>query len=436
MTIDTLSFLFGLGIGAMMGTILIYLWVKKKLDANVHKIQQSASEIQVLRAKRQTLEEERHRLLVELPNCRQQLLEASKKISKLESDKKHLQLQAANQIADLRQIQHQMKDEFENMAHEILNKRAAEFEERQSNQLNLLLNPLKEGLKNFGEQVSNTYEKEARERLLLQKEIQQLLETNMQMAEDAQNLTRALKGDSKVQGNWGELVLAKILENSGLREGEEYIAQGKELNLRNADGRLQQPDVLILLPDKKHLVIDAKVSLVAYERYIIADDESKLLYLKQHIDSVLRHVKQLSEKHYQTNQKLASPDFVMLFMPIEAAFSEAIKARPDLFTEAWEQKIVLVSPTTLLATLKTVASVWKLEHQNQNAREIARQGGLLYDKLVAFAEEMEKLGRQLHLANKSWDDAMRKLKDGKGNLTDKAEKLRQLGISNRKKLPS
>ncbi|MCL4136143.1 UNVERIFIED_CONTAM: hypothetical protein GTU68_036988 [Idotea baltica] len=327
--------------------------------------------------------------------------------------------------------------EFENLTTQILEKNTQKLSQDNQTSLQHLLQPLKERITQFEKKVEDTYQQEARERFNLQKEIGKLVELNHQMSEEAQNLTKALKGDSKAQGNWGEMVLARILESSGLREGEEFIVQGKDMALHSAEGKRLQPDVIIQLPEGKHLIIDAKVSLTAYERHASEElPEQKNVALKQHIDSVTTHIHQLSGKHYSAIEALNAPDFVLMFLPVEPAFHLAIQQKKDLFAFAWEKRIVLVSPSTLLATLKTVASLWSMEHQNQNAQEIARQGGALYDKFVGFVDEMEKVGKSLDRASNSYHDAMNKLKNGKGNLTSRAEKLRELGVKNSKQLPS
>jgi len=262
----------------------------------------------------------------------------------------------------------------------------------------------------------------------------QLHKLNLEMSEEARNLTRALKGDSKVQGNWGEMILARVLESSGLREGQEFVVQGKEMELQSINGRRLQPDVIVRLPDEKHLIIDAKVSLTAYERFVEVEPEYKNIQLKQHLDSIQKHIKELSDKHYSGLDALNSPDFVLMFMPLEPAFSLAIQGKPDLFTFAWERKIVMVSPSTLLATLKTVGSIWQIDQQNSNAHEIARQGGALYDKFVLFVEELEKVGKSIDKASDSYHQAMQRLSQGRGNLMSRAEKLQELGAKTHKNL--
>ncbi|MEZ4777108.1 MAG: DNA recombination protein RmuC [Bacteroidia bacterium] len=329
----------------------------------------------------------------------------------------------------------QFRAEFENLAGKVLEASTQRLSHDNQTSLNHLLQPLKEKISDFEKKVEHTYQQEARERFSLQKEIEKLALLNTQMGAEARNLTKALQGDSKVQGNWGELVLARVLESSGLREGEEFIVQGKDIQLTSADGKRLQPDVIIQLPDDKHIIIDAKVSLTAWDRFVGEEDTARrALALKQHLESVNNHIHQLSSKHYPAIEGLKAPDFVLMFMPVEPAFAQAIQNRQDLFSYAWEKKIVLVSPTTLLATLKTVASIWKLEHQNKNAQEIARQGGALYDKFVGFVEEMQKLGKSIDRTSQTYSEAMNKLVSGHGNLATRAEKLRELGAKTAKKL--
>lgn len=328
-----------------------------------------------------------------------------------------------------------MVAKFENLATKIVATGSQKLSEDNHTQLGHLLQPLRDKIADFEKKVEDVYDREARERFNLQKEIEKLASLNLQMSDEARNLTRALQGDNKLQGNWGEMVLARILENSGLREGEEFVLQGKNMKLLSAEGKRLQPDVIVNLPDEKHIIVDSKVSLTAYERFVGSEEKEKQnLALRQHIDSVRTHINQLSEKHYPGINGLQAPDFVLLFMPVEPAFAVAVQHQADLFSYAWDRKIVLVSPTTLLATLRTVASIWKLEHQNKNALEIARQGGTLYDKFVGFVEEMQKIGKNLERASQAYSDAMNKLVSGHGNLANRAEKLRELGVKTSRKL--
>lgn len=356
--------------------------------------------------------------------------------TRLETELAQNQRRIAEKEAEFTRLQKQMQLEFEKSARDIFENNSAKMTANNQEKLDSLLNPLKEKLTQFEKRVEDTYNQEARERFHLQKELASLVQLNHQLSQDANALSKALKGDSKLQGNWGELILIKVLESSGLREGEEFIVQAKDLQLKNETGERQQPDIIIQLPDKRHLIIDAKVSLTAYERYSSADsDIEKRNFLRKHIESITQHVQGLSAKHYESLDGLFSPDFILLFLPLESAFSAAITAKPDLFHFAFERKIVIVSPTTLLATLKTVSSIWKLEHQNRNAAEIARQGGLLYDKFAVFTEELEKVGKNLRNATDSYDKTLHRLTTGRDSLLHRAEKLRELGVKINKQIP-
>ena len=264
-------------------------------------------------------------------------------------------------------------------------------------------------------------------------ELKKLHDLNRQISTEAHNLTRALKGDVKQQGNWGELVLEKVLERSGLTEGIEY---SREVQAQNAEGRIIRPDVIINLPDKKHLIVDSKLSLLAYERYVNAEDEESVnRFVKEHLISVKNHVKGLYQKHYSSAPAFNSPDFVLLFIPIESSFRVAIEHDQDLFNFAWDHHVVLVSPSTLLATLRTISSVWQQENQTRNALEIARQGGALYDKFVGFVDDLEKVGKQIDQLQRTYTDASKKLYTGSGNLVRRVEQLKELGASTSKQIP-
>jgi DNA recombination protein RmuC len=282
--------------------------------------------------------------------------------------------------------------------------------------------------------VEDTYEKGLKDQTDLKAELKKLHDLNLKISDEANNLTKALKGDVKKQGNWGEMILESILERSGLSEGSEYR---KQESITAENGQRVQPDVVIHLPDQKHIIVDSKVSLVAYERMVSADSEKERLNnLKEHLQSVRSHIKILSEKHYQNAQGLNSPDFVLLFIPIESSFSIAVQEDNDLFSYAWDNKVVIVSPSTLLATLRTIASIWQQENQTRNALEIARQSGALYDKFVAFVADMEAIGKSIDNTRKTYDSALNKLYSGSGNLVRRAENIRKLGAKTTKSLPA
>jgi len=340
-----------------------------------------------------------------------------------------------NQKTEIESLQKRLTAEFENIATKILKERSDEFSLSNHKNLSEILNPLKERIQLFEKKVDDAYDKELRDKISLREEVRKLTELNTRVSEEANNLTKALKGDVKKQGNWGEVILERVLERSGLTKGQEYE---REEVVGGADMSVQRPDVIIHLPDNKHIIIDSKVSLVAYERFVSADtDELRTVYLKEHVNSLRNHVKLLSEKNYQNAQNLNTPDFVLMFLPIEASFSVAVQGDGEIFAYAWERKIVIVSPTTLLATLRTISSIWKQENQTKNAQEIARLSGALYDKFIGFTEDMVKIKANIDRTSNSYDDAIKKMKDGSGNIIRTAEKIKELGAkTGNKSLPS
>jgi DNA recombination protein RmuC len=340
-----------------------------------------------------------------------------------------------NQRLEIETLQKRLTSEFENIATKILKERSDEFSVSNHKSLSEILNPLKERIQLFEKKVDETYDKELRDKISLREEVRKLTELNTRVSEEANNLTKALKGDIKKQGNWGEVILERVLERSGLTKGQEYE---REVVVEGADHMVQRPDVIIQLPDNKHIVIDSKVSLVAYERLMSAETEEKrVVYLKDHINSLRSHVKLLGEKNYQNAQNINTPDFVLMFLPIEASFSVAVQGDSEIFSYAWERKIVIVSPTTLLATLRTISSIWKQENQTKNAQEIARLSGALYDKFIGFTEDMAKIKANIDRTSSAYDDAMKKMKDGSGNIIRTAEKIKELGAkTGNKSLPA
>jgi DNA recombination protein RmuC len=346
--------------------------------------------------------------------------------------------QSADKLATLAQTAQEAKtvlsDQFKNLANEILEEKSKRFAEQNQQNLDILLKPLQEKLTDFRKQVDETYQSEARERFALKQEVEKLAGLNLRMTDETRALTNALKGESKTQGDWGELVLETILENSGLRKGEEYLVQDTQTI---SDGSRLQPDVVIRLPESKHLVIDSKVSITAYTRYIQADDDSiKTAELNSHVLSIKQHIQGLSAKNYQDLYGVGSIDFVLMFIPIEPAFLAAMRHAPDIYQDALKKNIVIVCPSTLLATVRTVAHLWRQEHQNRNAQEIARQCASLYDKFVGFVEDLDKVGQRLEQAQISYADAVGKLKTGRGNLIRTAENVKKLGVKPNKSLPS
>ncbi len=329
-------------------------------------------------------------------------------------------------------LRQSFKTEFENIAGQILKEKTKEFTEVNRLNLDVLLNPLKENIKAFESKVERVYKAESDERNILKGEIAKLMELNKQISDEAHNLTRALKTDTKKQGNWGEIVLDKVLEASGLILGESYI---KQSSFTGEEGNRLQPDIVVVLPDKKHLIIDAKVSLIAYERFVNCEsDDDKTRHLKDHLLSVRNHITGLSNKNYQDLYKINSPDFVLLFFPIESSFSIAVQTDPELFNYAWNKRVVIVTPSTLLATLKTIGSIWKQEQQTRNAIDIATKAGALYDKFVGFITDLNKVGDHLDKAKLSYSEAFGKLSSGSGNIIGRVEILRKLGAKTGKQL--
>ena len=356
-------------------------------------------------------------------------------VAKLKTLNDNLTEKLENQQTEIENQQKRLTAEFENIANKIMKQRSDEFSASNQKNIGDLLNPLKEKIQLFEKKVDETYDKELRDKISLKEEVRKLTELNARVSEEANNLTKALKGDVKKQGNWGEIILERVLERSGLTKGQEYE---REEVVEGADRSVQRPDVILHLPDNKHIIIDSKVSLVAYERYITAENEEKqMLSAKEHINSIRSHVKLLSEKNYQNAQNINTPDFVLMFIPIEASFSVAVQGDSELFSYAWERKIVIVSPTTLLATLRTISSIWKQENQTKNAQEIARLSGTLYDKFIGFTEDMVKIKNNLDRTSSAYDDAVKKMKDGSGNIIRTAEKIKELGAkTGNKSLPA
>lgn len=426
---EVLDLIIGIVVGIGLGYLLKSVLSKSEVPFDTEKFKELESLIPKNAALEAELNSTKNELLkteTELKDEREGHDHAKNRLAKAEEAFKAQEEKIINQKQEIEELHVRLKEEFENIANKVLRQNSEEFSKLNNEKLGLILKPLKENIKSFEDKI----EKSGQDREGLKKQIEMLHKLNQNMAEEAKNLTKALKGDSKQQGNWGEVVLERILEDSGLIKDQEYKL---EYATQNQEGERIRPDAIIMLPDNKHVVVDSKVSLVAYEKFISeTDDGDKVILIKRHVDSIRAHIKQLSDKSYQTSVDLNSPDFVLLFMPIEAAFSVAVQADPDVFTFAWDKKIVIVSPTTLLATLRTIASIWKQERQTKNALEIARQSGAMYDKFVSFVEDLQRLGAQLQTTQKSYDSAFNKLTDGKGNLVSRAEKLKELGAKTTK----
>lgn len=388
----------------------------------------AAAEAQ-LRAK----EDEASKLAAELATVRVCLSEKSEELAKAQANLENARAVLEAQKSESLEMQKTLTAEFENIANRVLKERAAELSESSKKDIGALLNPLGEKISEFKDQVKEAYSLEMREKITLREQLKNLSEQTRAISDEANNLTKALKGDVKKQGNWGEVILERVLEMSGLHCGREY--EREEVG-KNAEGANSRPDVVVHLPDNKHVIIDSKVSLVAYDRLAAATDkEDYAAALKEHLASMKKHVQELADKNYPNLIGMNAPDFVLMFVPIEAMFSAAVEADQNLFAYAWEKKIVIVSPTTLLATLRTIASIWRQDNQTKNSQEIARLSGTLYDKLVGFVDDMQKIKRNIDAADKAYGEAMNKLKDGSGNAIVTADKIKKLGAKASKELP-
>ena len=332
----------------------------------------------------------------------------------------------------------QMQDiltlQFRDLAQKIFEEKSTKLTDQNAKQLEGILTPLRDKLKDFEKKVEDTYINEQKDRSHLKGEISKLIELNQTMSKEAQNLTMALKGENKTQGNWGEMILENILERSGLRKGEEYFTQE---TVKGLAGETLRPDVIVRLPEGKHLIVDSKMTLIAYEASVSAvTDSDREKFATGHVESLKRHINDLSDKKYHLADQVISPDFVMLFMPLEPAFAMAFKLKPELFEQAWDKNVAIVSPTTLLSTLRTVASLWKQERQQRNALEIAKRGGELYDKFAGIVKDLETVGERITSTQKAHNEVMSKFSTGRGNLISQVEKLKDLGAKAEKSLPT
>jgi len=396
--------------GLIVGGVIAFILLKNKA-VEINALQQEKTQV--------LLKQEQLQL-----KLKEKEIELARKTAELESTKK----QELTVQEEINKIHTQFKDQFKVIASDILKENSKDFSE--SN--NLLLQPLREKLKDFEETVRKKMEEDLKTSQFLKNELHSLKDLNKKISEEAHNLTVALKGDNKTQGNWGELILEKVLEKSGLVKDIEYKSQ---VSLNNAEGDKIQPDFIVYLPENKHIIIDAKVSLVAYESFVSESDElKKTTLLKEHIKSLKEHIKRLSEKDYPAALGIAAPDFVLMFVPIESSFSAAIKEDIELFNYGWDRNIVIVSPSTLLATLRTIASLWKQEKQSKNVIQIAEEAGKLYDKFVGFLDDFKALGTSLEKSQKIHSDALNKLSTGNGNVIGKIEKLRELGLKTNKQI--
>ena len=423
-------------LGIVLGGVIGWFLAKNKaespdtseFDKQNQKLNQSEKESAVLKEQNSSLEKQLDKSQWDLEAERNTHNDAQARLAKAEEAFDNMREKFKNQQADFDKLQEKFTKDFQLVADRILKENSSQFSKSHQEKLDLLLKPLKERIQLFEQKI----DKSSEERNSLKGEIKALVDLNQKMSNETKNLTNALKGDNKKQGNWGEFVLEKILENSGLNEGSEYKTQH---STTNDEGSRLQPDIIINLPDDKHIVIDSKVSLVHYEAFVNEDDsDQRAAYLKMLCNSTEQHIKGLHSKNYQNAKGVNSPDFVLLFMPMESVFSVCIQAKPELYNIAWDRKIILVSPTTLLATLRTIASIWKQERQTQNALKIAQESGKLFDKFTDFVKDMQAIGIRLDQTNKTYDDAMKKLSTGRGNLVKKAQDLKIMGAKASKEL--
>jgi DNA recombination protein RmuC len=369
----------------------------------------------------------------EFKQLQQLYVETKTKNAELQTRMQEQVKNSEEKLALLKDAEARLNNQFENLAGKIFDERNRQFTEHNTTSLDHIVKPLREQLGEFKQRIETVYDNENKDRISLREEIVSLRRDTAQMNQEALNLTRALKGDKKTQGNWGEMILETVLEKSGLRKGIEYETQGA---FRDENNKLFKPDVIVRLPEDKDIIIDSKVSLLAYERHCSTDDDAeRITALKQHTEAVRSHIKGLSSKDYSGLKGLRSLDFVLLFMPIEAAFIAAFQADERLFTDAFEHKIIIVTPTTLLATLRTVENIWRYERQNENARAIADKAGIVYDKIRGFVEDLDKLGKQLSTVNTTYDGVMNKLTQGQGNLIRQASSFVDLGVKVKKTIP-
>ncbi|WP_348716945.1 DNA recombination protein RmuC [Tenacibaculum sp. 190130A14a] len=431
-------------IGIIIGNLLGKLALKKAtttLESENNGLKASVSNLEIQK------QEKDKALLQFREDVAKQLEEKTKENNELRREKefssielarkneelKNLQLKLNENKEEVGKLQEKFTKEFENLANKILDEKSNKFTEQNKKNIKEILNPLQEKIQTFEKKVEDTQKESISMHSALKEQLLGLKELNAQMSKETINLTKALKGDSKTQGNWGELVLERVLEKSGLEKDREYFVQQSFVN---DDGKRIMPDVVIHLPDNKKMIVDAKVSLTAYEQFVNSDDDlEKERFLKEHIGSLKRHVEQLSEKKYEDIYKIESPDFVLLFVPIEPAFAVALAEDNTLYNKAFEKNIVIVTPTTLLATLRTIDTMWNNEKQQRNALEIARQAGALYDKFEGLLKDLINIGKKIDGTKADYSAAMNKLVEGRGNLITSVEKLKKMGAKAKKALP-
>ncbi|MCW8824842.1 MAG: DNA recombination protein RmuC [Gammaproteobacteria bacterium] len=418
---------------AVITVVVTILWMRTKSGERELLLKNEMARLETRSEQIPKLESQLNDKEAELQQLQQQLnelqLSNTQLTTRIESEREHHQ----QQLKDLDEARKKMVSEFENIANRVIDEKGKRFDENNRKGMDEILKPVREQLKDFRSRVDEIHHNDVKERAGLKEHLVQLQQLNQDMNREARNLTRALKGDKKTQGNWGELVLERVLEQSGLRKGIEYETQG---SYRDSENRLLRPDVIVHLPEGKDIVVDSKVSLVDYNRYVEAEDEKEQeKALAELVNSVRNHIKGLSSKDYTDLKGVRSLDFVLMFMPIETAFVAAFQSDEKLFSDAFEQKIIVVTPTTLLATLRTIENIWRYERQNQNAIKIADKASAVYDKLRGFIEDFEKIGTQLTTVQGSYDSALNKLTGGRGNLIKQAGDFVELGVKVKKEMP-
>jgi DNA recombination protein RmuC len=435
--ISLLSFIVALAIGIFLGKLIFLSKSKSETSTLEEKINGLGQQIEILKNQNQSDKNQFEKQIAVL-NSEKEIIRSEKEafaiqLSKKETDFENLWERNKEQKSEVENLQEKFTKEFENLANKILDEKTNKFTEQNKENMKNILTPLQDKIINFEKKVEDTHKESIDYHAALRQQILGLRDMNAQMSKETINLTKALKGDSKMQGNWGELVLERVLEKSGLEKGREYEVQQSFVT---DEGNRVFPDVVINLPDGKKMIVDSKVTLTAYERYINEeDDDLKEQHLKEHVNSLKRHVEQLGDKNYQDLYHMESPDFVLLFIPIESAFAVALNEDTNLYNKAFEKNIVIVTPSTLLATLRTIDSMWANQKQQENALEIARQAGALYDKFEGFVSDLLKIGKKMDEAKSEYQGAMNKLVDGNGNLITSVEKLKKMGAKAKKSLP-
>ncbi|MCK0109325.1 DNA recombination protein RmuC [Flavobacteriaceae bacterium S0825] len=420
-----ISILLSLAIGAYVGMLINKLKSKSDQSASNERQNQMSSTIEELKQNLGKIENEREEI-------RREKEFLNSELTRKNTEYENLQQQNLKRDEELAKQQEQLRKDFELLATKILDEKSEKFTLQNKENIKQILNPLQEKIQVFEKKVEDTQKESISMHSALKEQLLGLKDLNQQMTKEATNLTRALKGDSKMQGNWGELVLERVLEKSGLEKDREYFVQQ---SFATAEGSRVLPDVVLHLPDNKKMIIDSKVSLTDYERYVNADEDDRPQFLKAHVNSIRKHVDQLSNKKYEDLYDIESPDFVLMFIPIEPAFAIAINDDNSLYNKAFEKNIVIVTPSTLLATLRTIDTMWNNEKQQRNAIEIARQAGALYDKFEGLVSDLTGVGKKIDDAKKDYSSAMNKLVEGRGNLITSVEKLKKLGAKAKKSLP-